>query len=346
MRPRRAITSLALALTASISSLGAQAADTIELKIADSFPDGHYLVELMLKPWMADVTKRTNGKVKFSYFPNQQLGKASDMLNLTQSGVVDIGYIAPAYTSDKMPLSAVVELPGQFTSSCVGAMAYWKMARGEGILDKDEYQPNGIRLVLMVPLPPYKIFTSRQKISSVGDISGLKLRSTGSQDITARSIGAVPVRMSAPDAYQALSRGTLDGLLFPDESISSYGLTKLVKHATVGTSFGSFIVAYSIRQDAWNHLPDDVKQAIDAASEAMEPRICKEVDEAQATTEKKLQASGVSYDALPAATAKELQAKLQDVSKVWAEDLDKRGKPGTSVLQEFEKQSGAQKTAP
>ena len=345
MKPRMAITALALALTAAITSSGAQAADAIELKVADSFPDGHYLVELMLKPWMADVTQRTNGKVKFNYFPNQQLGKASDLLNLTQSGVVDIGYIAPAYASDKMPLSAVVELPGQFTSSCDGTMAYWKMARGGGILDKDEYQPNGIRLMLMVPLPPYKIFTSKQKISSVQDVAGLKLRTTGSQDLTARSVNAVPVRMSAPDAYQALSRGTLDGLLFPDESIASYGLTKLVKHATVGASFGSFIVAYSIRQDAWNHLPDDVKQAMDAASEAMEQRICKEVDDSQAVTEKKLQASGVSYDALPPATVKELQAKLDGVSKAWAEDLDKRGKPGTPVLQEFTRQMGALKTA-
>jgi len=346
MKPRIAMTTFALALAAALAGQSAQAADTIELKVADSFPAGHYLVELMLKPWMADVTKRTNGKVKFRYFPNQQLGKATDLLNLTQSGVVDIGYIAPAYASDKMPLSSVEELPGEFTSSCAGATAYWKMARDGGILDKDEYKPNGIRLMLMVPLPAYKIFTSKQKIETVKDIEGLKLRTTGgAQDITARTIGAVPVRMSAPDAYQALSRGTLDGLLFPDESISSYGLAKLVKHATVGTSFGSFIVAYSIRQDTWNHLPDDVKQAMDAASEAMEPQICKAVDDSMLATQKKLQDGGTSYDTLPAATVQELQTKMKSVGKVWAEDLDKRGKPGTPVLQEFEKLLTAQKAA-
>ncbi|HEY0294224.1 MAG TPA: TRAP transporter substrate-binding protein DctP, partial [Bordetella sp.] len=232
MKSRIAVAALALALAGAAGRSAAQAADTIELKVADSFPAGHYLVELMLKPWMADVTKRTNGKVKFSYFPNQQLGKATDLLNLTQSGVVDIGYIAPSYASDKMPLSAVAELPGEFTRSCTGTMAYWKTARG-GMLSKAEYQPNGIRLVMAVLLPPYKIFTAKQKVETVQDIQGLKLRTTGgAQDITARTVNAVPVRMSAPDAYQALSRGTLDGLLFPDESISSYGLAKLVKHAT------------------------------------------------------------------------------------------------------------------
>ena len=88
------------------------------------------------------------------------------------------------------------------------------------------------------------------------------MRTTGgAQDLTLRSIGAVPVRMAAPDAYELLSRGTLDGLLFPVESVISYGLDKLVKHATDGTGFASFIVAFSINRDVWNSLPPDVQKA-------------------------------------------------------------------------------------
>src|SRR3984885_2143427 len=85
-------------------SLASSPSQALELKVADSFPAGHYLVRLMLKPWMDDVTRRTNGAVTFSYYPNQQIGKAADMLRLTQSGVVDIGYIGPSYVSDKIPL--------------------------------------------------------------------------------------------------------------------------------------------------------------------------------------------------------------------------------------------------
>ena len=69
-----------LALSLPLSTMSARA---LELKVADSFPAGHYLVRLMLKPWMDDVTKRTNGAVTFSYYPNQQIGKAADMLRLT-----------------------------------------------------------------------------------------------------------------------------------------------------------------------------------------------------------------------------------------------------------------------
>src|ERR1700752_2882611 len=58
----RAVSALTLSLP--VSTMSAQA---LELKVADSFPAGHYLVRLMLKPWMDDVTKRTNGAVTFSY---------------------------------------------------------------------------------------------------------------------------------------------------------------------------------------------------------------------------------------------------------------------------------------
>ena len=142
----------------------------------------------MLKPWMDDVTKRTNGAVTFSYYPNQQIGKAADMLRLTQSGVVDIGYIAPSYASDKMPLSEVAQLPEVFQTSCQGTLAYWKSAR-QGVLAKQEYAPNRIRLLMEVVLPPYQVFTTRQKIGSISDLQGLKLRTTGgAQDLTLRAI--------------------------------------------------------------------------------------------------------------------------------------------------------------
>ena len=87
----------------------AHAAEPIKLRVADSLPADHYIARIMLQPWMDEVTKRTNGAVTFQRYPNQQLGKAADMLRLTQTGLADIGYIGPSYVSDKMPVSAVLK---------------------------------------------------------------------------------------------------------------------------------------------------------------------------------------------------------------------------------------------
>jgi len=89
------------------------------LRVADSFPPGHAIPDYATKWWMDAVTKATQGAVEFEYYPAEQLGKAKDLLALTQSGVADIAYVGPSYVSDKMPLSAVSQLPGMFTSACV-----------------------------------------------------------------------------------------------------------------------------------------------------------------------------------------------------------------------------------
>ena len=45
------------------STILAQAAEPFHLRVADSFPKGHYLVKLVLEPWMEEVKKRTNNAV-------------------------------------------------------------------------------------------------------------------------------------------------------------------------------------------------------------------------------------------------------------------------------------------
>jgi len=331
---------LALSLAGIAAGTPSQA---LELKVADSFPAGHYLVRLMLKPWMDDVTRRTNGAVTFTYYPNQQIGKAADMLRLTQSGVVDIGYIAPSYVSDKMPLSEVAQLPESFQTSCQGTLAYWKAAR-DGVIAKQEYAPNKIRLLMEVALPPYQVFTTKQTVAGIKDLQGLKLRTTGgAQDLTLRALGAVPVRMAAPDVYESLSRGTLDGLVFPLESVGSYGLDKLVKHATEGVSFGSFIVAFSINQSIWDRLPEDVRKAMDEASEAIEPKACADVDKEQDGSRARLVEAGVTFAPIPAEAGAEIKDNLKGVGRDWASALDGRGKPASAALSEFAALLGAQK---
>jgi TRAP-type C4-dicarboxylate transport system substrate-binding protein len=318
------------------STILAQAADPIRLRVADSFPKGHYLVKLILEPWMEAVSKRTNNAVTFEHYPAQQLGKAADMLKLTQTGVADIGYVAPAYVSDKMPVSEVAMLPGAFEHSCQGTLAYLKLAKN-GVIAEQDYAGNNIRLLLAVSLPQYRIFTVKQSVKDVGDVTGLKLRSTGgAQDLTLRALGAVPVRMAAPDAYESLSRGTMDGLLFPLESVVAYGADKLVKHATDGVGFGSFIVAYSISESAWKKLSPEIQKAMVDVADEIIPSACQEVQKADETTKKSMEAGGVHFETLPPETRVKFKDLMKGVAKTWADGLDSRGKRGSDALREFD----------
>src|ERR1700716_227985 len=318
------------------SPVVAKAADPVRLRVADSFPKGHYLVKLILEPWMEQVSKRTGNAVVFEHYPAQQLGKAADMLKLTQTGVADIGYVAPGYTSDKMPVSEAAMLPGAFEHACQGTLAYWKLARN-GVIAEQDYTANNIRLLLAVSLPQYRIFTVKQPVKEVADVTGLKLRSTGgAQDLTLRAIGAVPVRMAAPDAYESLQRGTMDGLLFPLESVVAYGADKLVKYSTDGLGFASFVASYSISDAVWKKLSPEIQKAMIDVAEEIIPSACQQVQKSDDEVKKSMEAQGVKFETLQPEASAKFKDLMKGVAKNWSEGLDARGKHGSDALREFD----------
>ncbi len=127
---------VALAVLTLATANESPAEEVIRLKVADSLPPSHFVAINGIKYFMQEVEAATKGRLTFDYYPSEQLGKTKDLLSLTQNAVTDIGMISSAYQSEKLPLSAVFELPGTFSSSCEGSMAFWKMGQYDGFLGK------------------------------------------------------------------------------------------------------------------------------------------------------------------------------------------------------------------
>ena len=75
---RGGLAGLVAAATLVMAAGGAQA-QSVKLRVADSFPIGHFVPEYATKFWMNEVTKNSNKTIEFEYFPAEQLGKAKDM---------------------------------------------------------------------------------------------------------------------------------------------------------------------------------------------------------------------------------------------------------------------------
>jgi len=332
-----AILGTSAAMLLSFSHQPAGAAEPIKLRVADSFPATHWISVNITRHMMQRVTELTNKEVEFEYYPAEQLGKAKDLLSLANSGVADIAYVAPAFVGDKMPLAVVGELPlaSSNSSSCPLTMAYWKIAQPGGILDKSEFAPNGVRLLFTLVLPPYQLAT-KPKFSSVSDISGMKVRTSGApKEMALKTLGAVPVQIPSPEINEAMRRGTVDGALMPIGSIPSYGLHTVVKHFTVGENFGSFVMNYVISEKKWKSLPANVQKALADVGPELTQKACELADKEEAGNVKVLEGAGASIVKLPAADRAALTAMQGSVGKSWAEALDRRGKPGSEILKAF-----------
>lgn len=322
-------TSLAVAV---LCAAGAASAQT-KIKIADSFPVGHYLPKYFTTPMIERLKANPAAKgFEFEYYPAEQMGKAKDFLSLTQSGVIDIAYVAPGFVSDKMPLSVVPELPLHYTGSCQATLAYWNLAKPGGMLDKKEFAPNGVRLLFTIVLPPYQVIT-RKPFASLKDLEGMKIRASGSaKELLLKKLKAVPVLMPTPEVYESLSRGTIDGVLFPFNSLAPYDIDKLSKTGTIGSNFGSFVANWVISEKRFKSLPPELQKDLTAMGEELTRSTCKQVEKDEAGDIEKTRAAGVKLTPLSKADQETLAQAAGEVSTEWAQTLDRRGKPGTEVL--------------
>lgn len=335
---------LAGAAALALAALPASAAD-VTLKLADSLPAGHSITKNATHFFFDRVKALSGGKVEFQHFPAEQLGKAKDLLAVTQTGLADIGYIVPSYVSEKMPLGAVAELPGGFASSCEGAKAFWSLAKPGGLLDTLEFKPNGVRVLYVVALSPYQaVFSEKAGFKSFDDFKGRKIRSNpGPMELGLRNLGAVPIRMTPPEIFDAMTKGTIDGALLPFTSTVSYSLDKVVKSSTIGQNFGTVGITYSINLNKWNALPKDVQDALTKAGDETVGHACAKFDTEEGELAKRLEKDGVLMVKFTPEQEKILASNFDEVSKDWAANLQKRGKPADKVLEAFRAAIAAQR---
>jgi TRAP-type C4-dicarboxylate transport system substrate-binding protein len=327
---------------AAASAQAVSAQEKIKLRVGDIYPVGHYMAEALAKTWMKEVQARLPGRVEFEYFPAGQLGKGQDFLALTQNGVVDVGLVVPALVPDRLPLSAVAELPGSFSQGCQGTHAYWSLAKG-GIINEQELKPNKVRLLLALVLPPYQIFTN-SPIKDSASFQGKKIYATGgAKDLTVRAFGGVPMRMSTNEIYESLSRGTIDGGLMGYGTALAYKAEEFAKYATKNENFGAGIVTYAISVNKWNSLPEDVRTVLDEAGAEATMKACATIDAGVTKDMEKLEAAGVTLVAMPEADRKAVDENLAKISGEWAKELDARGRKGSEVLKAFQGQLANQK---
>lgn len=311
------------------------AAEAVTLKVADTFPPGHYIVKNGTKYWMDRVTELTNGEVKFEYFGAGQLGSLRDMFSLVQNGVVDVGYVPPAFNSGTTPLATVHTLPALFSKSAVGTPAFFDTVSEGPILEHD-FLANGMRPLWGVMTSTYNVFTRGVEVGGLDDIKGLKLKSiAGNMSESVKALGGAPVDIPSPETYQAIRTGTVDGAVFPTTSVYSYRLDEVVDTGLMGLDLFVFWAPYMINEKTWQRLSPEIRTAIEQASRETMQRTAAFTDNQAAELEDKMRADGIKIVRLSSEEKEKVRKVTSPVSEAWVADMEARGLPGAQILETF-----------
>jgi TRAP-type C4-dicarboxylate transport system substrate-binding protein len=197
---------------------------TFNLKISTWAPATHPL-QKAFEEWAADITKASNGTLKFQIFPAEQLGKAFDHYDMARDGIADITYVSPGYQPGRFPIMAGASLPFLFSNAKGGTAAFDAWYRNYAAKEMKD-----VKFCFAFVHDP-GTFHSRKKITLPTDVSGMKVRpatSTIGQMVT--TLGGTNVQASAPESRDMLERGVADAITFPWGSIGLFGIDKVVKY--------------------------------------------------------------------------------------------------------------------
>jgi len=288
----------------------------------------------VLGGWAAAVEKATNGRVKLQMLPKAPMA-AAGTFDGVRDGLVDVSYVTASYTPARHPLPLLAELPGSGGSAEVNSVAYsrihWKYLQ-----QANEYK--GVKLLGVFTHGPGQMFSVKKPVTSVADLAGMKVRSGGGiSEASAKALGASPLVKPAPESYELLSSGVADATFFPSESIKSFNLDKVVKHATYfpggfySSSFGFFM-----NEDKWNKLSKQDQDAINSVSgEALARLAGKAWDAADKVGIDALKAAGVAMvDANPAFVA-DVRKRTEPLISDWVKAANAKGIDGAKVFAEF-----------
>ena len=245
-----------------ISSLTTQArtqAQTkpMDLKIAmwvgATHPGG-----ICAKQWSDELEKRTQGRIKAIYYYSEALGKAPTYPDLVQSGGTDAATVIFGYSPGRFPLLEIMNLPFVWPDGDVPNKVYYDLyAKGYFGKELAKY-----KLLYLGTTSPYDII-ARNPIRNPSEAKGKRLRSGGGPwSPTIEAWGAVPVTLPAGEAYPALERGILDGVVQGIGPAFNLKLHEIAKFVNLN-DIGSYGICLAMNLDYYKKLPADIQKVID-----------------------------------------------------------------------------------
>lgn len=318
-------------LCSGVSSAGTK---PIVLKFATYFPEVNTISQFNVW-WAKEIEKRTSGRVKFEFYWAGSLVKARDLAKAAGRGICDVALLATGYTRASFPLTGIYEavyITEKPDAACRAMSELYETQEGL----KAEWKNNNLKLLFFDMLGP-NIFGFRNKVVSLEELQGLKIRTAGKMTIVAKRLGATAVSMSSAEVYEAMDRGLLDG--YTNTSLASAATRSFPEVAPymLDPRMGNYAcIETTMNLRTWNNLPSDIKEIISQVSKEV---LGKSVEIMMADEDKVMVKMHTEWNATLYALSPEQvekwKALVLPTHNEFIAELEKKGLPGKDLFDSY-----------
>jgi TRAP-type C4-dicarboxylate transport system substrate-binding protein len=329
--------------TAVLGTVLAGSAQAADLIISTGLGKPHPWVGAHMDPFADAIEAGSNGDIAFTRFYAGELTSVGRELDGLTSGTIHVAapLLAP-YHEGAFPLSDVTQLPAYGTTSPMVTRAFQNLLDSEVELKdgKTFYQyeiaDKGIRAWALGATAPYSISTVRKELKEPADFRGTPLRAGSAlHTIVLEKLGATPVTLPGSQAFEAASRGTIEGLIIAISDWPSYSLQQLLRHSIVDVSIGHWESYLAVSDAAWDGLTDEQKALFDKTAREVGLTNAEEWEARGVTVREESIAkdggSFVSIDDLSPAMKEPIEKAAAETWIAWVEQTEANGHPAKAT---------------
>lgn len=254
------LTFVSFVLAVFMCSGGVQAATSLEF--ASYFPTAAKQSQL-LEEFCQEVKERTNGELVVYFHGGGSLLGATKIYDGVTQGMVDIGFSHIEYTRGRFPVTELLDLPLGYPSAWVAthvANDFYNKFQPE------EWEDSHV--LWFNTSPVNSIITKDKPVRKLEDLQNLSLRGPGVIGDVVKALGATPKPVPMVEAYDAISRGVVDGSMTPIETLFSFRLAEAINYVTncwrASNVYTFFVV---MNKNTWKDLSPEHQKVLAALSE-------------------------------------------------------------------------------
>jgi TRAP-type C4-dicarboxylate transport system substrate-binding protein len=351
-RPRRlANIAAAVAGTVALTACGGGGGDadaggggggeSIQLTLAAGHPAGgaitytNYAQSFLVPEIERRVEEETDHTIEIDEQYGGTVASLADVLEATQSGLVDIGLVNyPFEPSELYLFNASYFVP--FGSPDIDVVmqaareafdAHPEMAE---LLEEKFNQ----RVLGFSGVGDYGLISTFE-VTGVDSLRGRKLSAAGPNLPWISAVGATPVQGNLNEWYNAFQTGVYDGGILFVQSYAGFKLYEVAPNFTK-TGFGAiWLGGIHVNLDSFEALPEDVQKIIEEVSREYEDTFPEAVAADDERALAILEENGIELAEFPQEERRAWAEQLADIPAERAAEADDQGLPGTSFLETY-----------
>jgi TRAP-type transport system periplasmic protein len=307
----------------------------ITLVFASYEPSESFWAQKIFSPWIAEMEKRTQGRIKFESHFNGELVAMFDAYDAVATGQMDMAQFSPPNFAGRFPIDDINVFTQQNNHNWKPSRIYFEL--------QQKFPQMLAQYTDTHMIAPYVMYmrglaTTKKPINTLEDYKGLKGLSNGRWGGRLMEVlGVTPVTIAFQDMFSDLQKGVIDAEWCANFTLDDFKFGEVFNYI-VEMATPQVTTAVAVNLKSWNSLPADIQKIIDDTTASYWVDM---VDREQILVDKeRAQSALTKYPNLKwTKLSKDDMDKLAQLQRPvideWAAEINSKGLPGNDIRDEF-----------